>query len=302
MRHLFVSPTLRCRRLACLRTAHRLHEAARDAQHFIIESTGGKHGDSWIWADGNGNRRGRESMNLRGQVFELDSRAKREPTACLDVPGPRRHSARRCGGDVHDYGGRRTMEESGRRRDRGLFGARRFTSRRADRSTLTAWILETLLARPDKSLDLLPGGKAHAAKLTDLAVGDWRRQADHHALGDHRHPYLSAADLGRREQQILRHVIRDRLAAGGLRGRTGEDRGGAGESAGGAGARDWSTLLTAPRGPVALRGVRLFDADATRFLDDQTVVVDKGVIAAVGARPSVAVPAGAQVIEGAAKL
>ena len=60
-------------------------------------------------------------------------------------------------------------------------------------------------------------------------------------------------------------------------------------------------LVTVPDGPVAFRGVRLFDADAARFLADQTVVVDHGVIAAVGARESVTVPAGARVIEGRGK-
>src|SRR5436309_1650556 len=44
-----------------------------NAQHFVIQSTGGKHGDSWIWIDANGHHSGRESMNLRGQVFEVDS-------------------------------------------------------------------------------------------------------------------------------------------------------------------------------------------------------------------------------------
>src|SRR5689334_8426233 len=44
-----------------------------DARHFIIQSTGGKHGDSWMWTTPDGARMGRESMNLRGQVFELDS-------------------------------------------------------------------------------------------------------------------------------------------------------------------------------------------------------------------------------------
>ena len=34
-------------------------------------------------------------------------------------------------------------------------------------------------------------------------------------------------------------------------------------------------LVTVPDGPVAFTGVRLFDADATRFLADQTVVVDQ---------------------------
>ena len=47
-----------------------------NARHFVIQSTGGKHGDSWIWVAADGTRMGRESMNLRGQVFELDSSGK----------------------------------------------------------------------------------------------------------------------------------------------------------------------------------------------------------------------------------
>src|SRR5262249_30397593 len=51
-------------------------------------------------------------------------------------------------------------------------------------------------------------------------------------------------------------------------------------------------------GRGGLGGVGLFDADAMRFLADQTVIVDHGVIAAVGSRESVTIPAGARVIEG----
>src|SRR5207344_3572185 len=51
------------------------------ARHFIIQSTGGKHGDSWSWVAADGTRMGRESMNLRGQVFELDSSGKAGPDA-----------------------------------------------------------------------------------------------------------------------------------------------------------------------------------------------------------------------------
>src|SRR5262245_54224986 len=45
-------------------------------RHFVIQSTGGKHGDSWSWTTADGARPGPQSMNLRGQVFELDSNAK----------------------------------------------------------------------------------------------------------------------------------------------------------------------------------------------------------------------------------
>ena len=47
-----------------------------NARHYIIQSTGGKHGDSYSWVTADGTRMGRESMNLRGQVFELDSSGK----------------------------------------------------------------------------------------------------------------------------------------------------------------------------------------------------------------------------------
>src|SRR5262245_5933144 len=47
-----------------------------DARHYIIQSTAGKHGDSWAWSTADGTRMARESLNLRGQVFEQDSSAK----------------------------------------------------------------------------------------------------------------------------------------------------------------------------------------------------------------------------------
>jgi hypothetical protein len=61
------------------------------------------------------------------------------------------------------------------------------------------------------------------------------------------------------------------------------------------------SLLTVPAGPVAFSGVRLFDAEGVRFLANQTVVVDNGIITASGAAGSVTVPAGAQVIDGRGK-
>src|SRR5213078_1250388 len=57
-------------------TAANLAKPPATARHFIISSTGGKHGDSWIWQTPDGSLMGRESMNLRGQVFELDSAGK----------------------------------------------------------------------------------------------------------------------------------------------------------------------------------------------------------------------------------
>src|SRR3954462_10774535 len=59
--------------------ASELARPPANARHFIIQSTGGKHGDSWSWITADGTRMGRESMNLRGQIFELDSNGKAGP-------------------------------------------------------------------------------------------------------------------------------------------------------------------------------------------------------------------------------
>ncbi|MBC5766382.1 amidohydrolase family protein [Ramlibacter albus] len=52
-----------------------------------------------------------------------------------------------------------------------------------------------------------------------------------------------------------------------------------------------------PATAVAFAHVKMFDAEGTRFLDDQTVVVEAGKIVAAGPAASTPVPAGARVIE-----
>ena len=61
------------------------------------------------------------------------------------------------------------------------------------------------------------------------------------------------------------------------------------------------SLAKVPTTPVAFINVKLFDADNLHFLSDQTVVVDKGVVAALGAAAEVKPPAGAQIIDGKGK-
>src|SRR5205823_3563516 len=56
-----------------------------------------------------------------------------------------------------------------------------------------------------------------------------------------------------------------------------------------------------PATPVAFKNVRLFDSEAGRFLDNQTVVVDKGRITDVGAASSIYPPSNCRVIDGAGK-
>jgi hypothetical protein len=272
-----------------------------NARHFVIQSTGGKHGDSWSWIAADGTRMGRESMNLRGQVFELDSSGKAGsdglPSA-LTIRGvtPQGDAAETFTISSGTAGWKSPVDAGS-----ASYASPAFYVSQGGPIDTTAWFLEALLGRPDKSLDLLPGGKAHAARLADLGVGAGAARQTitlWSVTGIGTSPLPIWADANNRffafavglawlpeayagEQQNIEEAQARALAAQapGL----------------------VKALVTVPAGPVAFTGVRLFDADAPRFLADQTVVVDKGTITAVGARASIAVPAGAQVIDGRGK-
>ena len=191
--------------------------------HFVIQSTGGKHGDSWTWVAPDGARMGRESMNLRGQVFELDSTARAGADGLPSSVGDsRRDAAGRCGRDLQRRQRDGELEEP-RRRGKAAYSAPAFYVSQGGPIAGTAWFLESLLASPDKSLDLLPGGRARAARLIDLEVGTGAGPPDDHAVVGDRHRHLAAACLGGREQQVLRAHLRDRVAAGGVYRRADED-------------------------------------------------------------------------------
>src|SRR3954470_22350131 len=140
------------------------------ARHYIIQSTGGKHGDSWVWVTADGTRMGRESMNLRGQIFELDSSgtpgADRMP-ATLTIRGatPQGDAAETF--TIADGQARwKSQVDAGSV----SYAAPAFYASQGGPIETTAWFLEALLAQPGKTLTLLPGGKAQAARLTDLEI------------------------------------------------------------------------------------------------------------------------------------
>ena len=272
-----------------------------NARHFIIQSTGGKHGDSWSWTTPDGARMGRESMNLRGQVFELDSRGlsgRDGMPASMTVRGV---TPSGDAGETFTIAGGTASWKSPIDEGSARYSSPEFYSAQTGPIDLTAWFLEALLARPDKTLNLLPGGTARAEKLTDMQVGDGAGRQTitlWSVSGLSTTPVPLWADARNRffaitlgidwlpetyvgEQKRMEDVQAKAVAAvaPGLA----------------------KQLTTVPSTPVAFTGVRLFDADALRFVPDQTVVVDKGRIVAVGSSSRTAVPRNAQVIDGRGK-
>jgi hypothetical protein len=148
------------------------------ARHVVIQSTGGKHGDSWTWVTADGTRMARESMNLRGQVFEYDSSGKPGSDglpASLEIRGttPQGDAA-----EIFKVSGGKASWKS--QVDAGSAGyiSPAFYSSQGGPIDNAAWLIDSILARPDKTLALLPGGQARAEKLTTLTVGEGARRRE----------------------------------------------------------------------------------------------------------------------------
>jgi imidazolonepropionase-like amidohydrolase len=271
------------------------------AQHFIIESTGGKHGDSWSWTAPDGTRMARETWNLRGQVWDQDYTGKPGADGLPASMVIRGVTPQGDAAETFSVGGGQAVWKSPIDAGKAAYEGPAFYAAQGGPIDTNAWFLERLLASPTKTLALLPGGKASAEKLTTAEVGEGAAKQTItlwaiHGIGPSPFPiwadahdrffgatggiaWLPEAYAG--ELAKLNKVQAEAMAA--------------------QAPKLAKALVKVPAGPVAFTHVKLFDADGLKFLADQTVVVDKGVIVAVGPSASVKTPAGAQVIDGRGK-
>jgi len=272
-----------------------------NATHYIIQSTGGKHGDSWRWTGADGTRMGRESMNLRGQVFELDSSGKAGADgmpASLTIRGvtPTGDAA-----ETFNITAGKANWKSQVDAGSVAYTKPAFYSSQGGPVDTVAWLVDSLLASPNHTLTLLPGGQAKAEKLTTLTVGEGAAKKEITAwaiTGITNFPIPVWADSSNKffgfsfflswlpEQYASEHV---RLTEAQTKALSAQAPALA------------KALVRSPAGAVAFTHVRVFDADAKMFLADQTVIVDKGLIAAVFPAKEAKVPAGAQIIDGRGK-
>jgi len=268
-----------------------------NATHYLIQSTGTKHGDAWLWTE-NGKRMARESWILRGQVFEFDSSGKSGADgmpAALEIRGfsPTGDAAETFT-VVNGKASWKSPVDAGST----PYARPAFYSTQGGPIDNTAWFLERILASPDHTLKLLPGGEARATKLTTLTVGSGASRQEVTAwsitgVGTQPIPVWSDA-RGKffgfvfflswlPEQYASEHTRLNEAQTAALAAQA---------------PTLLKSLVKVPGGAVAFTHVRVFDAEARSFLADQTVVVDKGKIASVGPAASARVPAGAQRVDG----
>jgi hypothetical protein len=270
-----------------------------DARHFIIQSAAAKHGDSWSWTTPDGTRMGRETLDLAGEVWDSDASATLAgdgTPSSLSIHGV---SPQGVIAETFSISSGRAQWKSAVDAGSARYQDNSFYLPKDGPIDSHAWLLERLLKRPDRSLALLPGGRAHATALGSIEVGDSGATRKTITLwgvsGLDTEPTPMWADADGKffaqtagvgwlpaeyagEQQHLQQAQTAAMAV---------------QSAALA-----KELRVVPSTPVAFVNVRILDSQLNRFLTHQTVVVDKGVITAVGPSTMVKVPSGAKIIAG----
>ena len=301
-KHLLASLLLALPSVAwCQASAEQLTKPPAGATHYVIQSTAGKHGDSWLWSAPDGTRMGRESMVLRGQVFELESTGKSGPDGMPTSVVIRGSTPAGDAAETFAVRDGRASWKSPVDAGTTRYESPAFYAPLNAPIDMNAWLLERLLAAPDHTLPLLPGGKARAERLTSMTVGEGANKKEVTAwavIGVSSSPIPVWADADNKFFGYVQSLIwlPDAYAGEHVRLTEAQTRA---LAARGPALR--SALLKTPAGAVAFTGVQVFDAENKRFLAAQTVVVENGRISAVGAAGSVKVPSGAQVINGAGK-
>jgi hypothetical protein len=271
------------------------------ARSYVIISSAGQHGTSASWTLPDGRLASRFSMNLRGQIFEVDE------TIRLGANGqPENISIR---GFTPNGDSAETFEiKDGKARwknkieDGGVdYDGKAQYAPYGGTPAANAYFVESLYRAPGKTLTLLPSGTERLVKLVDIPVGTGTTAKTVTAWaveGVELQPFpvllnqdgtyfgfvsVMAAlppDYAGDFLKLQKAQI-DALASRNL--------------------VNVERFAQVSPVPVAFTHVKMFDAESATFLDNQTVVTSGKTIAAVGAADSVDIPANARVIEGAGK-
>ena len=270
-----------------------------EARHFTIVSSAGRHGDSVRWTTPAGIRMGRESMDLCGQIFELESSAHLGKDGMFDAVQVRGFTPNGDAAEQFSVADGKAAWRSPVDGGSANYAAPAMYAAFGGPMDLTAHLVEKLIAAPGKTLKLLPGGQLRAELLTTVTLGGASKQrvTAYAVTGFANTPVPVWVDeTGQFFAMVgsLSWMPDDQANAQALL-QNAQDEALAKRSPG-----ILKSLLQSPAGPVAFTHVRAF-VDGGRFVDDETVIVDQGLIASVGPSAGAAVPQGARIIDGAGK-
>jgi hypothetical protein len=272
-----------------------------DAQTFVIISAAGQHGTAAHWRASDGTIAARESILLRGMVFEQDQTIRTDASGTpirVEVRGvsPSGDSA-----ELFEVKAGKASWKTPIDSGSAAFDGKALYSTAGGPWSGGAYFIEQTFKAPGRTAKLLPGGEARLTKLVDIPVGSgataktvtaWAIEG----VGLEPFPVLLDHE-GRFFGSVGTMAILPPAYAGDFLKIQKAQIDAMAAQLPAIAARFGKVAPT----PVAFTNVKLYDAENARFVPGQTVVADKGRITAVGPAGSVTLPGNARVIDGAGK-
>ena len=272
----------------------------KDAAHFVVVSTAGKHGDEYMWALPDGRTAFRQSILLRGLVFETDETIR---VGADGMPAEVVIRGVTPSGDAAENfaisNGSATWVSPV---DKGsaAYAAPSYYLAQGGPFLSTAPEIDRLLATGRVGLALLPSGKATFDKVTSLDIDgpQGRRHVDLILLkGTSQTPQPVWTENGK-FFGLLQGLA---LLPAGYEANLDRMQNAQDAAIAALAPAIAKKFLTADaKRPVLFRNVKIYDADNERFVEGQNVLVSSGKIQMVGTMlPKL--PAGSRVIDGTGK-
>ena len=148
-----------------------LAKPPEQAKQFAILSVAGQHGKAAIWREADGRWMSRESLLLRGQVWEQDQSVKLGPDGMPSEVAIRGVTPEGDAAETFSLNNGVASWKSPVDSGHASYQSAFYVPEGGPNSGGTQLFIETLLKSPNRTLSLLPGGRAHAERLTDLKVG-----------------------------------------------------------------------------------------------------------------------------------
>lgn len=274
--------------------------APAEADHYVVVSETGKHGDQWRWTLPDGRVAYRWSQELRGWITEMDQVDTLGPDGTIAATQVR--GVTMAGDAAETFSVKDGKASWKTATDAGVAEANGWYIPAGGVSLATAPLVDALVRAGDEGLTFLPSGKGHltldrkvtiegpgGAETVQLAfikgivpspIPVWLN-AEGKYFGNI--GFISLLPAGYEGVQKQLREVQDAATAAAIEGV----------------ARRF--LTPEAKAPVLFDNVRLFDADKGEFLDRRAVLAQDGKIAAIGAAGSLAAPAGARTIDGTGK-
>jgi imidazolonepropionase-like amidohydrolase len=271
------------------------------AAHYVVVSTAGKHGDEYMWKLPDGRVAMRESILLRGLTFETDQVMRFGPDG---MPSELVVRGVTPSGDAAENfaisGGKATWTSPVDKGDE-AYSAPSFYLQAGGPFLSSAPEVDALLTAGRAGLTLLPSGKATYDKVASLDV-DGAQGKKHLDLillrGTNQTPQPMWVENGK----FFATIQGLGLIPAGYEGNLDKMQAAQDAAIAALAPATAKKFLTADaRRPVLFSNVKMYDADAERFVPGRYVLTAAGKIISVGDHAPATLPSGTRTIDGAGK-